>query len=141
MPSGKRTVQIYEELAGLEEQRAAPQMRDRFLILAADAALTHGLRDEAERLRARLLQSNPHHLLRPYPSMPEALKSSDVSNDIADLRHTYPPDEAARRLGLLQAGQEELEETVPGGATYPSDEEPPSGDEPPIYRFAAPGEL
>jgi hypothetical protein len=112
MPSGKMTVQIYEELADREDSRDNPQMRDRFLILAADAALTAGTRDEAERLRSRLLTYNPHHLLRPYPSLIEAIKSPDVSSYIADLRHSYPPDEAFRLLEEMRAGQESLG-TVP----------------------------
>src|SRR5579864_7412990 len=101
MPSAKRTVEIYSELAALEDQRGDAQMRDRFLILAADAALNLGARVQAEQLRERLLEHNPHHLLRPYPSMQEALQSPDVAGYVTDLRRQYPPTEAGRRLEEL----------------------------------------
>lgn len=95
---------VYEDLADLEEQRGATQNRDRFLILAADAALTHGDSDRAEELRDRLLQSNPHHLLRPYPSLADALRSPDVFSYVVDLRRTYPPEEAERLLESMRSG-------------------------------------
>ncbi len=144
MPSGKQTVHTYEELADREERRANPQMRDRFLILAADAALTNGLREEAERLRGRLLQHNPHHLLRPYPSLLEAIRSPDVSSYIADLRHSYPPDEAFRLLEELRACQDDA-----GTQAVENRPEPPSHEEsdeaetladPAGYRFPEPPE-
>jgi hypothetical protein len=127
MPTAKRTIEIYEELAELEDRRENPQMCDRFLILAADAALRHGLRDEAERLRARLLEHNPHHLLRPYSSLAEAMKSPDVSNYIVDLRDTYPPEHAGR---LLAEGQGDGKTTV-----TPAPAEPEEVAQPHIYSF------
>jgi hypothetical protein len=95
-------VQVYADLADWEQRHGSPQARDRFLILAADAALTAGLHDEAERFRDRLLETNPHHLLRPYPSLAEAMKSSDVYGYIADLRGTYPLEEAEKLLAAVQ---------------------------------------
>lgn len=95
---------VYEELADLEDQRGAAQNRDRFLILAADAARADGAAARAEELRARLLQYNPHHLLKPYPSLADALRSPDVQSYVADLRHTYPPKEAERLLESMRAG-------------------------------------
>jgi hypothetical protein len=143
MPSARQTVQIYEELAELEGQHEQPQLRDRFLILAADAALKHGLHEIAERLRARLLEHNPHHLLRPYPSLLEAVKSPDVAGYIADLRHTYPPEEAFRLLVELTtdgAVQRDVPESklLPRKRTQNLLEPEPAQSipEPPIIRFA-----
>lgn len=102
MASSNHKVQVYADLAEWEHQHGSQQARDRFLILAADAALTAGLTDEAEQFRSRLLESNPHHLLRPYISLAEAMKSSDVYSYIADLRGTYPPEEAEKLLAALQ---------------------------------------
>src|SRR5262249_53916151 len=102
MASGSHKVQVYADLADWEHRQGSPQARDRFLILAADAALSAGLQDEAEEFRARLLENNPHHLLRPYPSLAEAMKSSDVYSYIADLRGTYPLDEAEKLLAALR---------------------------------------
>src|SRR5947209_3651772 len=73
-------------------------MRDRFLVLAADAALAAGQDAEAERLRGRLLQHNPHHLLKPYSSFAEAMASADVQNYVSALRRNHPYDKAENLL-------------------------------------------
>ena len=65
MPSTEQTVRTYRELAEDYGRQGQAQMRDRFLVLAADAALAAGQTEEAEHLRGRLLQHNPHHLLKP----------------------------------------------------------------------------
>jgi len=101
MAADGKSVQVYEELADWHERQGQPQKRDRFLLLAADAALSAGNANEAERLRGRLLEVNPHHLLRPYRSLTEALLSPDVHNYVADLRLTHKPDEAERLLHSL----------------------------------------
>ena len=103
MPSTDRKLQVYEELAEWEHRQGSPQARDRFLILAADSALSAGHSDDAERFRARLLEYNPHHLLKPYSSLADALKSSDVFGYMADLRTTYPLEEAERLLASLKS--------------------------------------
>ena len=64
MPSPDALVTIYKELADRHERQGQSQMRDRFLVLAADAALRAGRDEEAERLRRQLLQRIPHHMLR-----------------------------------------------------------------------------
>jgi hypothetical protein len=85
---------IYEDLAQVYERQGQPKLRDWFLVLAADVAATAGWSDEAERLRLRLLSYNPHHLLKPFATFAEALKSPDIQSYIGDLRRTYPPDTA-----------------------------------------------
>lgn len=99
--SGQANV-VYQQLADAFDHDGQAPMRDRFLVLAADAALAAGLRDEAERLRHRLLERNPHHLLRPFASFAEALRSTDVKDYLADLRTKYPPVAAERLLGSLR---------------------------------------
>lgn len=94
MPTLDQILRIYQDLADWHEQHGPPHVRDRFLILAADAALGAGREDEADRLRHRLLQVNPHHMLRPFSSFAEALQSPDVRNYVHDLRKSYPPDVA-----------------------------------------------
>lgn len=94
-PVGLR--ELYRELADGYANRGQPQFRDRFLVLAADAALTAGDRAGAERFRQRLLAVNPHHLLKPYSSFAQALESSDVQTYVSGLRRDYPPD-VARQL-------------------------------------------
>ena len=104
MPAGSEALRVYESLADWYERQAQAQMRDRFLLLAADTALAGGQPDEAERLRLRLLQHSPHHMLRPFASFAEALGSPDVQGYLSDLRQTYPPETAEQLLGSLRAG-------------------------------------
>lgn len=85
--------QLYLELADYYDQRGEAQSRDRFLVLAADAAMTAGDHTEAEHLRQRLLSLNPHHLLKPFKSFEEALKSRDVTDYINALRRRHPADQ------------------------------------------------
>jgi hypothetical protein len=103
MPTNEQTIRVYQELADWYERQGQAKLRDWFLVLAADAALSCGRADEAERLRGRLLQHNPHHLLRPYLSLTEAMKAPDVQNYIADLRRSYPPETAEHLLQSLRA--------------------------------------
>jgi hypothetical protein len=106
MSKGYETQRIYCELAEWYEAHSQAQMRDRFLLLAADAALSEGAPEEAERLRQRLLQHSPHHMLKPYASFAEALRSPDVQGYINDLRRTYPLESAEQLLMSLRSGEE-----------------------------------
>lgn len=104
MPSPEQSVRIYRELAECHERQGEAQLRDRFLVLAADAARAAGRDDEAERLRATLLRHNPHHLLKPFGSFAEGLKSPDVQNYVAALRRSHPPEAAEQQLATLRPG-------------------------------------
>ena len=90
---------VYKELADHYERQKQPAMRDRFLVLAADAAWKAGQHEEAEQLRQRLLQANPHHLLKPYSSFAQALQAPDapVAGEVLE-----PAGQRAARLGLAQ---------------------------------------
>jgi hypothetical protein len=94
MANAEQTVRVYEQLAEWYEGQGQPKLRDWFLVLAADTAQSAGRADVAEQFRGRLLQRNPHHLLRPFVSFAEALQSADIKGYVADLRVTYPPDVA-----------------------------------------------
>jgi hypothetical protein len=109
MRSRDHTLKVYEDLAQWYERQGQAKLRDWFLVLAADAALAAGRADEAERLRGRLLHVNPHHLLRPFDSFADALKSPDVQGYVVDLRRTYPPQAAEQ---LLQEQRQQSGETV-----------------------------
>ena len=105
---------VYIELAEAYHAKGRYQERDRFLILAADSAWSAGAIDEAERLRSRILEYNPNHLLRPYPSFDEALKSADIQAYVQQLRRGYPRERAVELLKELlgDAGHGDLEETL-----------------------------
>ncbi len=93
---------VYKELADWYERRRQPPMRDRFLVLAADAALSAHQPNEAEALRLRLLKVNPHHMLKPYASFAQALKAPDLLTYVKDLRVNYPANVAEDLLRTLQ---------------------------------------
>lgn len=96
-------IRIYQDLAERYAARQEPQLRDRYLVLAADAARAGGQADAAERLREQLLKANPHHLLKPFGSFAEAMRSPDVENYVAALRRTHPAEAAAQLLTTLGA--------------------------------------
>jgi hypothetical protein len=89
---------MYEDLANHFARQGESGKRDECLVLAADAALSIGEPEDAERLRKRLLLTNPHHLLRPYTTMAEAMLSVDVCDYVADLRKQWSPETVAKLL-------------------------------------------
>ncbi len=103
MEPHENLLRVYRELADWYDRQRQPQMRDRFLMLAADAALTAGRPDEAERLRLRLLKVNPHHMIKPYASFAEAIKAPDVLTYVKDLRVNYPADVSEDLLRTLHS--------------------------------------
>jgi hypothetical protein len=113
MPSADQVVQAYRELAESYDRQGQTPMRDRFLVLAVDAAFAAGLHDQAEHLRADLLRQNPHHLLKPYHSFAEAMKSADVQNYVSALRRSHPYErvnnlrESLRRHTAVQESADE----------------------------------
>jgi hypothetical protein len=104
MTAGAPSALTYLKLSEWFNQKGQPQQRDRFLVLAADAAQAAGRQEDAEKLRMRLLKHNPHHLLRPYSSFAQALSSADVQSYVNDLRNSYPPKKAAEMLASASSG-------------------------------------
>jgi hypothetical protein len=92
MRNPESLLRVYEELADRFIKQNEPRFRDHCLVLAADTALSAQRPQDAERLRQRLLHHNPHHLLRPFASMIEALQAPDVQEYVADLRRQWPPE-------------------------------------------------
>lgn len=135
MTSQADAARVYGGIADIYERRGQGQMRDRFLVLAADAAHAAGKSTEAESFRQRLLQASPHHLLKPYESFSQAIQSPDLMAYIQDLRRHYPPDAAEELLGTLKR---EDETSDAGKAASPS-AKPPSTRPPeqpaPVYRI------
>src|SRR6516225_3978050 len=102
MPTTEETARTYHQLAQGYERAGDASMRDRFLVLAADAYLAAGRPSDAEQARAHLVRVNPQHLLRGQPSMVQALQSWDVRNYVDGLKRHYPPEQAAKLLRELQ---------------------------------------
>ncbi len=139
MATVEQTFRTYQELAALYAQQGQAQLRDRFLVLAADALHTAGRTEEAERMRGRLLQANPHHLLKPFASLDEAMKTTDVKNYVTGLRRTYPPEKAVELLESLRNGGEEKPAEPPQAplSTARPERVPPqaAADALKVYRF------
>jgi hypothetical protein len=122
---------IYRELADCYDRLGQVSMRDRFLILAADAALEAGQAAEAERLRQRLLHGSRHHMLRPYSSFAEAVKAPDVQTYLRDLRTNYPLDVAKQLLESLRGAAGPADAPQPMNLSLdPSPPLPPSPSPP-----------
>jgi hypothetical protein len=139
MASPDNLVVIYKELADWHERQGQPQLRDRFLVLAADAALAAGRAAEADLLLLRLLRANPHHMLRPFASFAEAVASPDVQNYVAELRRTYPPEKAEEMFDAMRTARAARKAAPPIPPTAPvvdlDSDEPPPGREPlKVYR-------
>jgi hypothetical protein len=115
METANDSLIVYRELADHYERLGQVSMRDRFLMLAADAALEADQPAEAERLRQRLLATSRHHMLRPYPSFVEARRAPDVDTYLRDLKANYPLSDARTLLETLRAGQMAVEH----GSTRP----------------------
>jgi len=139
-----RSFTVYRELAECYDRQGQPQLRDRFLALAADAALADGQTEEAERLRMRLLQHSPHHLLKPYSSFAEARRSPDVQGYLKELRQDYPVDRARGMLDSLRAAQEppppKKAPTTDPELILPASDEPADGGPLKVYRMREPRE-
>ena len=116
----------YEELANHFARQGESRQRDHCLVLAADAALNADQPEEAERLRKRLLLTNPNHMLRPYVSMAEAMQSSDVHDFVADLRKQWPPETVAKLLN--QSAPAEAPAAYP--VAWPAPAPPPEAKRP-----------
>jgi len=101
MPTSEETARNYHQLAQGYERVGDASMRDRFLVLAADAYLAAGRPSDAEQARAHLVRVNPQHLLKGHPSMVQALESSDVRNYVDGLKRHYPAEQAAKMLREL----------------------------------------
>jgi hypothetical protein len=121
--------QLYLQLAEHYEDRSEPKMRDRFLILAADAATTAGQDAEAERLLQRLLRSSPHHMLKAFGTFAEAIQAEPIRMYIDDLRKNYPAEIAENLLTSLRQGDEPPPPAETWATPLPVAPERPGDDE------------
>jgi len=132
MPPAEDTARTYHQLAQGYERAGDASMRDRFLVLAADAYLSSGRPSDAEQVRAHLVRVNPQHLLKGQLSMVQAFQSSDVRNYVDGLKRHYPPEQAAKLLRELQsrtpaASNASARPLATGGAIPMALAEPPRG--------------
>lgn len=93
------TIELYQQVAEAYHTQNKFQERDRFLVLALDAAQTAGQNGLAEQIRSKLLELNPNHLIKPYSSSEAALQAPNFVTYLSQLRKNFPP---AKAKALLQ---------------------------------------
>jgi hypothetical protein len=128
MESQVTMLRVYRELADWYERHSEGARRDRFLVLAMDAAQHAGQPEEAEKLRRHLLHLSPHHLLRPFASFAEARQATDVKEYLRELRVKYPSDVAQELLKSLRSGGKSPPSAI--GPAHPSTHPNGSASEP-----------
>lgn len=126
MPTAEQNCALYTQLAEKYHGKGRFQERDRFLILAADTAWNAGDVAKAEALRRRIMEYNPSHLLKPYPSLEAALKSPDILAYVQQLRRGYPRERALELLKELDATAKPMGGDEDQERTY-STEDTPAG--------------
>lgn len=91
--------ELYQQIAEAYQAQAKYQERDRFLVLALDAAQNSGQSATAEQIRQRLLELNPNHLIKPYNNCAAAMQAPNFIAYVSQLRKNFP---AAKAHALLQ---------------------------------------
>jgi hypothetical protein len=92
---------VYLHLARASALRQRPHARDRFLILAGALAASLQLARIADHCRREVLAHNPHHLIRRWNTLAEALEDQDFVVFWRQLQRRYPLEKAERMLAEL----------------------------------------
>lgn len=104
----------YVQLAVISDEKHQPQVRDRFLLLAAVEACQAGWLDVAEACRIRIVTANPSHQLQGHRTIADALRDPDFQHLAAKWSRYCPFEQAEHLLGQLGL--------------------PPEGDQPEVAR-------
>jgi hypothetical protein len=108
---------LYLHLARASELRRRPHIRDRLLVVAGVIAVHMQLRRIAAYCRYRVLQHNPRHVIRRWPSLEIALQQEDFLYVLRNIQRRYPQEKAERLLATLDIERGRERET------YYTDEE------------------
>jgi hypothetical protein len=108
---------LYLHLARASELRRRPHIRDRLLVVAGVIAVHMRLRRIAAYCRHRILQHNPRHVVRRWPSLEDALQQEDFLYVLRSIQRRYPQEKAERLLATLDIERGRERET------YYTDEE------------------
>lgn len=103
MPTLEGMLDLYLHLAQASESQKRPLQRDKFLVLSVRIAHKAGFDRIAEDCRKRVLKNNPHHILKGYASVAEALKSEDIRYYTKQLMRIYPFEKAEYLLQRFRA--------------------------------------
>lgn len=91
----------YLRLATLARSKQQLAGCDRFLILAGVTACHTGWLDVAEACRALVLQDNPHHLLHQWETVPDAIRSDELTPFLRQLERFCSTERAETLLSGL----------------------------------------
>jgi recombinational DNA repair ATPase RecF len=92
---------VYLHLARASGMRQRWHVRDRLLLIAAVFSSQLKLPRIAAYCRRRILEHNPRHLLRRWPSLEEALRQDDFQHLLRQVQRQYPLEKAERMLAEL----------------------------------------
>ena len=101
MSDPSETLGLFLHLARASAMRRRMPVRDRLLVIAGAIASQLGLERVADRCRDRILEHNPHHMLRQWHSFDQALKDPDFLHLLKQLQRRYPLEKAERLLDSL----------------------------------------
>jgi hypothetical protein len=92
---------LYLHLARASEQRRRPLVRDKLLLLAGVIAARMELPHIAALCRQRILEHNPGHMVRRWPTLGDALEDDDFLHLLRQAQRRYPLEKAERMLVTL----------------------------------------
>lgn len=114
MPDYEQAMRSYVRLARLSDEKQQPQGRDRFLLLAGQAACHAGWLEVADRCRSLVLRANSKHLLSRTASFPDALRDPDATAYFARLASFCSFEQAEHLLRGLDQWPEPAETGAAG---------------------------
>lgn len=117
MPDHVDRLAMYLHLSRASEARRRMHVRDRLLVIAAVLASRNELPRIAAYCRQRILEHNPHHLIKRWDTVFEAAGDPEFAHFLRHIERRYPPENAE---GMMQSLGLELGRER---ATYYSDEE------------------
>ena len=101
MAEPAQSLAVYLHLARASDLRRQPLVTDKLLVLAGTVALELAFVDIADQCHAAVLQRNPQHLIRHWPSLTEAIAASRFQAFLKQLRRQYSHEKAEHMLGSL----------------------------------------
>ena len=108
---------LYLHLARASQQRRRPHVRDRLLVIAGVIAGRMELTHISAYCRHKILEHNPNHLVRRWPTLEDAMEDEDFLHFLKQVQRRYPQEKAERMLSSLDIHMEREREA------YYTDEE------------------
>lgn len=96
-----RNLGMYLHLAKASAQRRRPQVRDRLLIIAAVIAVELQLPRISAHCRRLVLEHNPRHLVKRWPTFEEAALDPEFGTFLKQLWRRYPLEKVEEMLQSL----------------------------------------